>query len=207
MKHEWKKQEKELYLPKGEPTVVSLPKMSFFTVEGEGNPNDEAFGEYIQVLYSLSYAVRMSRKAGIEPAGYFEYTVYPLEGVWSLTKKGIAEYDGSLDKDELAFELMIRQPDFVRPDFAGEILERTKKKKPHPLLDKVEFKSIEEGRCVQMMHLGPYDDEPASFGRMEAFCRDEGLTRKSKVHREIYISDVRRTAPEKLKTVLRFKVE
>ncbi|MDC7224639.1 MAG: GyrI-like domain-containing protein [Spirochaetales bacterium] len=207
MKYEWRKEEKGLYLPKAIPTEVRVPEMGFFCVEGAGNPNGEAFGEYIQALYSLAYGVRMSGKGGTAPEGFFEYTVYPLEGVWGLTEKGRAEYDGSLNKDELAFTLMIRQPDFVTADYAAELCERTKKKKPHPLLEKVRFERREEGRCVQMLHLGPYDEEPASFERMEEFCRAEGLVRQGKVHREIYLSDVRKTAPEKLKTVLRFSVE
>jgi hypothetical protein len=206
MKYEWRKQEKTLYLPKGEAEKVTVPAMNFFTVKGKENPNDESFGEYIKVLYSLAYGVRMSPKSGMEPPGYFEYTVYPLEGVWDLSEKGRAEYNGTLDKDELVFTLMIRQPDFVKADFFGEILAHTMKKKPHRLLEQVEFQSLEEGLCVQMMHLGPYADEPISFARMEEFCQSEGLIRKCMTHREIYLSDPKKSAPEKLKTVLRFGV-
>ena len=101
---------------------------------------------------------------------------------------------------------MIRQPDFVNHDFAAEIIELTKKKKPHPLLENVIFNSIEDGNCVQMMHLGSYDDEPVSFRKMEDFCNEKNLTRESKIHREIYLSDARRVSKEQLKTVLRFKI-
>ncbi|MBI9103671.1 MAG: GyrI-like domain-containing protein [Spirochaetales bacterium] len=205
MKHEWRKAEKELYLPGKNPGVIEVPSMKYFVISGKGNPNDEFFGNYIEVLYTLSYGVRMSHKAGNPPEGYFEYTVYPLEGVWDISdeakKKG-----GPLDKNTLVFDLMIRQPDFVTSDFAFEIIERIKKKKPHKLLEQVRFESLTEGKCMQMMHLGSYDDEPASFARMESYCTKEGFSRVSKVHREIYLSDVRKVTPEKLKTVLRFKI-
>ena len=206
MKYEWKKKEKSLYLPPAEPVAVAIPAMNFFMVDGKGNPNDEFFAEYIQALYSLSYGVRMSEKGGYAPEGYFDYTVYPLEGVWDLSEEGRESYRGKVDKDELVFTLMMRQPGFVTPPFAEEVRERTKRKKPHPLLDKVRFETLSEGRCVQMMHLGAYDGEPASFERMGEFCVSEGLTRKEKTHREIYISDPRRTEADKLKTVLRFRV-
>ena len=206
MKHEWKKHEKELYLPKNKPELIDVPELKFFVVDGRGNPNDEAFTEYIGVLYALSYAVRMSPKKGIEPPGYFEYTVYPLEGVWDLSEKGRAE-GGPLNKDELIFSLMIRQPDFVTQGFAAEIIERTKKNKPHELLGSVRFETITEGPCVQMLHNGPYDDEPESFAGMEAWAEGKGLRRMLKTHREIYLTDARKTEPAKLKTVLRFRVE
>lgn len=102
---------------------------------------------------------------------------------------------------------MIRQPNFVTQSFAAEIIELTKKKKPHPLLEHVEFSSIEDGECVQMLHVGHYDDEPASFKQMKEFCAQNNLMRESKTHREIYLSDARKVKPEKLKTVLRFKVK
>ena len=209
MKYEWKKNEKALYIPTAKPQLVDVPRMKFFTLSGTGNPNDEFFADYIGVLYSLSYAVRMSPKSGTAPAGYYEYTVYPLEGVWDLTDEG--RYDigtsGELDKDELVFNLMIRQPDFVTADYAEKVVERTKNKKPHRLLERIRFESIEEGRCVQMLHAGAYDDEPASFRLMDAFCTENGIHRKEKTHREIYLSDPRKTEAAKLRTVLRFRAE
>lgn len=207
MKHEWRRKEKDFYLPKTEPVLVTVPSFKFFTIRGKGNPNDSFFGDYIGVLYSLSYAIRMSHKAGFAPPDYYEYAVYPLEGVWDISDEAKQNYSGVVNKDELLFNLMMRQPDFVTPELAQEALERTKKKKPHELLDQVEFSEIEDGKCVQMMHIGSYDDEPASFERMESFTQEVGLTRSSKVHREIYISDARKVDPEKLKTILRFKVE
>lgn len=207
MKHEWKKAEKSFYLPKTKPETVAIPSFNFFSIKGQGNPNDEGFNEYIGVLYSLSYAIRMSHKGDHAPEGYFEYTVYPLEGIWDITDEAKKIYDGTLDKDSLVFQLMIRQPDFVTAEYAAETIVRVQQKKPHELLSQVEFVSIEDGPSVQMMHLGCYDNEPESFRKMEEFATAQGLTRKSLIHREIYLSDVRRVAPEKLRTVLRFGVE
>jgi len=206
MKHEWRKKEKHYYGPKPKPEKVDVPAFGFFIIDGEGNPNSEAFAEAIGVLYSLSYAVRMSPKKDRAPKDYFEYTVYPLEGIWDLNEKGRAEYDGTFDKNNLVYRLMIRQPNFVDKAYAAQVIEWVKKEKPHPLLEQVSFEFIEDGPSVQMLHLGPYDDEPASFKQMQAFADAEGLKRKSMVHREIYLSDARKTAPEKLKTVLRFWV-
>ena len=207
MKHEWRKKEKEFYLPKNKPETVDIPEFKYFTIEGEGNPNSETFPEYIGVLYSLSYAVKMSYKKGIEPNGYFDYTVYPLEGVWDIKEEAKKHYTGTINKDDLIFKLMIRQPGFVNPDFVDKILTLTKEKKPHELLNSVKFETIKEGTCIQMLHLGSYDNEPASFKIMEDFAKDQGLKRISKIHKEIYLTDARKTAPEKLKTVLRFQVE
>ena len=207
MKHEWKKKEKGLYIPKNKPESIAIPSFKFFMIEGKGNPNDDFFSEYIGVLYSLSYAIRMSSKAGFATQNYFEYTVYPLEGVWDISDEAKKNYTGQLDKNSLLFNLMIRQPDFVTKELFQEALERTKKKKPHELLDKVKLANFEEGQCVQMMHLGSYDNESESFKQMEEFCKENNLLRESKQHREIYLSDARKISPEKLKTVLRFKVK
>lgn len=207
MKYEWRKSEKNIYLPKNKPEIIDLPKFNFFTIAGQGNPNDDFFGDYIKVLYSMSYGVRMSYKAGIEPKGFFEYTVYPLEGEWDITeevkKKGIKKFN----KNDLVFNLMIRQPEFVTNDFFRKLLGIMKKEKPLALLDKVKFEQIEDGKCIQMMHIGSYDDEPASFKLMEEFAKEQGSKRASRKHREIYITDARKVAPEKLKTVLRFKAK
>jgi hypothetical protein len=207
MKHDWKKTEKNLYQPKKSPEKIQVPPMNFFCIKGTGNPNDDFFAEYIGVLYALSYAVKMSPKSGKAPATYFEYSVYPLEGIWDLTEEAKQKPMDKLDKIALVFNLMIRQPDFVTKEYAAEIIEFIKKKKPYPLLDKVTFETIEDGTCVQMLHMGSYDDEPNSFATMEAFAENAGLIRKLKTHREIYLSDARKTAMEKLKTVLRFQVE
>jgi len=206
MKHDWKKSEKQFYAPKNEPVKETIPAMNFFTIQGEGNPNNPEFGEYISVLYALSYGVKMSPKQGFAPDNYFEYSIYPLEGVWDLKEEARAKSMDFFDKDALVFTLMIRQPEFVSPSFAAEVIERTKKKKPHTLLEKVKFETIAEGDCIQMLHIGSYDDEPANFARMEAFAESNGLERLSKIHREIYLSDARKTSPDKLRTILRFSV-
>ena len=207
MKHEWRKKEKAIYSPKNKPERIQVPPFKYFSIRGEGNPNDAFFGDYIAALYSVSYAIRMSPKKNMAPEGYFEYTVYPLEGIWDIKEEARANFQGTISKDDLVFQLMIRQPDFVSSAYAAKILEITKEKKPNPLLEEVQFETIEDGDCVQMLHIGPYDDEPASFQIMEDFAEANNLIRLSKIHREIYLSDFRKTAPEKLKTVLRFKVK
>jgi len=206
MAHEWKKAEKEIYQPSTKPGFIKVPAFRFFSIKGKGNPNDKFFAEYISVLYSLSYAVKMAPKKGIAPDNYFEYTVYPLEGVWDISEEAKKLTPGKIDKDTLVFNLMMRQPEFVTPDYAEAVISMTKKKKPHPLLEKVVFNSVEEGNCVQMMHIGSYDDEPASFKKMEDFCIQNNFRRESGQHREIYLSDARKVSAEKLKTVLRFKI-
>ncbi len=207
IKHEWKKNEKQFYLPKSKPELVNIPKFKFFTIEGNGNPNDDFFVEFIGVLYALSYSIKMSPKKGIEPKGYYDYTVYPLEGVWDLNDEARKSFNGTINKDDLVFKLMIRQPDFVDHNFAFQIIEQTKKKKSNALLEQVRFEEIIEGTCIQMLHSGSYDNEPESFKRMEEFAEQKHYIRSSKTHREIYLSDARKVAPDRLKTVLRFNVE
>lgn len=129
-----------------------------------------------------------------------------MEGIWDISEDAKAKNTGKLDKDTLVFNLMIRQPDFLTEEFAKQILENVKKKKPHKLLEEVKFSSLEEGMCVQMMHFGSYADEPTSFAKMHEFCVENNLQRISGNHKEIYLTDARKTAPEKLKTVLRFRV-
>ena len=207
-KYEWKKKEKNLYLPKAKPEIIDIPSFKFFTLEGKGNPNDEFFADYVGALYSLSYGVKMSYKKGIEPKGFYDYIVYPLEGVWDLTEKGREDYKkGFINKEELLFKLMIRQPDFVDEAYAKFIVEEVKKNKPHALLNDIKFEEIEEGKVVQMLHVGTYDDEPESFKIMEEFVKESGFERAEKLHKEIYLSDARKVEAEKLKTILRFKVK
>ena len=205
MKFEWKKQEKAMYLPKNKPEIVTVPKFKYFLLDGKGNPNSEGFSEAIGVLYSLAYAVKMLPKKGITPEGYFDYAVYPLEGVWDLEEE--AQELEILDKNSLIYTIMIRQPDFVTDKLAQDVIKSLQIKKAHDLLDIVKFDSLEEGLCVQMLHLGSYDDEPETFSIMEDYCTQNNLKRTTRIHREIYISDARKTEPNKLKTVLRFIVE
>lgn len=204
MKFEWKKQEKDLYLPKDKPNLITVPKQKFFMISGKGNPNDEEFSEKIGVLYSLAYAVRMMPKQGYTPDGYFEYTVYPLEGIWDLTEEG--RQSDTLNKDELLYTIMIRQPDFVTQEVFDKAFENVRKKKNHPLLDDVTFETMEDGLSVQVMHVGSYDDEPQSFEKMKKFIKENDLEIVTLRHREIYISDARKTEKSKLKTVLRYMV-
>ena len=207
-KYEWKKKEKNLYLPKAKPEIIDIPSFKFFTLEGKGNPNDEFFADYVGALYSLSYGVKMSYKKGIEPKGFYDYIVYHLEGVWDLTEKGREDYKkGFINKEELLFKLMIRQPDFVDEAYAKFIVEEAKKNKPNALLNDVKFEEIEEGKVVQMLHVGSYDSEVESFKIMEEFVKESGFERAEKLHKEIYLSDARKVEAEKLKTILRFKVK
>lgn len=203
-KFEWRKQWKELYLPKKQPVKIEVPEMKFFTIEGSGNPNGKGFKDNLEILYALSYAIRMMPKKGITPEGYFEYTVFPLEGHWDLDEEGRKlDY---LNKDHLVYKLMIRQPDFVTEQLFQYAVNTVKQKKTNIQLDNVQFEFITEGLCVQTMHVGSYDDEPKTFELMEKFCLQNNLKRAEKTHKEIYISDMRKTSPEKLKTVLRYKV-
>lgn len=205
MKYEWRKKDKEIYLPKNNPSLIEVPSMKYFTLKGKGNPNNERFKANVEALYALSYAIRMMPKNGINPEGYFEYTVFPLEGVWDLDEEGRKlEF---LDKDRLVYKLMIRQPEFVTEELYLTAKSLVTKKVPEKLLSEVRFEEIKEGLCVQCMHIGSYDSEKETFSKMEEFCEANQLTRKDKRHREIYITDPRKTVSEKLKTVLRFKAE
>lgn len=201
-KLEYKKVYKDLYLPKDKPTIIEIPPINFVTIDGEGDPNGDEFGLATTALYSFSYAVKMSYKSKEIPASFYDYTVFPLEGVWDLVDKS----KPSTDKSNYAYSIMIRQPDFLDNKLFERFLTQTKKKKPNPYLDKLQFKTIDEGLCCQILHLGSYDDEPASFEKMKQYCKENGYERTSLKHREIYLSDPRKTEASKLKTVLRFKV-
>lgn len=205
VKHEWRKHEKALYIPKQKPGLIRVPQQKFFMIKGKGNPNNEEFSDRVGVLYSLSYAIRMMPKQGYTPENYFEYTVYPLEGLWDLTERG-RELD-IFDKNELLYTIMIRQPDFVTEELLARAFESVRRKKPHPLLCDITFTSIEDGLSVQILHLGSYGKETESFKKMEEFMASNNLERTSLQHREIYLSDVRKVEPSKLKTVLRYPVK
>ncbi len=208
MKYEWRKSEKTIYLPKAKPKLIHIPEYQFITLSGKGNPNNEFFSEYIGALYSVAYAIKMNmKKLEKKPNDYVDWTVYPLEGIWDIDENAKHNSSGELNKDNLIFTLMIRQPNFVSEDFFTEIVELTKKKKPNELLDSIKFEKIEDGKCVQMLHIGSYDDEPQSFKQMEDFTEELNLVRKTKLHREIYLSDFRKVEISKLKTVLRFRVK
>lgn len=200
---DYTKEYKNLYLPGREPAVVDVPSMPFIMIDGTGDPNGEEFRQVVGALYGYAYTIKMSYKSKEVPEGYYPYKIFPLEGVWDLQDITKAP----TDKSNYKYTMMIRQPDFVTPDFFEKTKEQLKQKKPNPFLDKAVFGEITEGLCCQMMHIGSYDDEPASFAKMTEYCAQNGFIRKSKTHREIYLSDPRRTDAARLRTALRFRVE
>ena len=201
-KLEYKKVYKSLYLPPSKPVIITVPPIKFAVIRGEGDPNGEAFAKATEALYAFSYAVKMSYKSKAVPEGFYDYTVFPLEGEWDLVDKS----KGSIDKSNFAYALMIRQPDFLTDALFERFINEAEKKKSNPDISRITYETFDEGLCCQMMHLGSYDDEPESFEKMEAYCLDHGHERLSKRHREIYLSDPRKTEVSKLKTVLRFKI-
>ena len=209
MKYEWRKSEKEIYLPKNQATIIEIPEFKYFTIIGQGDPNSEMFSEAVNSLYGMAYGIKMAPKKGIIPKGYFDYTVYPLEGFWTLNKNGAKqlEEDGTFNKKDLIFKIMIRQPDFVTKEFALETIERISITKPNLYNTKIQFECLNEGLCVQILHIGSYDNENESFQKMNEYCKDQKLERLTLEHKEIYISDPRKSAPEKNKTVLRYAVK
>lgn len=202
-KLDYKKDYRDLYLPNKKPVIVVVPAINFIMIEGKGNPNGESFAQAVAALYSISYAVKMSYKSHSVPDNYYQYTVFPLEGVWDLADKTLVP----TDKDNFKYNIMIRQPDFLTYDVFKRFLLETKEKKQNPYLEKAKLDTISEGLCCQMLHTGSYDEEPESFEIMDKYCRNNGYSRSSRKHREIYLSDPRKTEPDKLKTVLRYQIE
>ena len=203
MKQEWKKVHKDLYGIKAQPVLLDVPEQSFIMLDGEGNPNAADFSERVGALYSLAYAVKMNYKKSAAGQAVDDFAVYPLEGVWRQKTAGADK----LDKDNLAYTIMIAQPDFITPEMWQDALAKTRIKKPNPLYEEVRFERMADGKSVSILHVGRFDDEPASFAKMDNFCQEHGLRRSSDTHREIYLNNANRTAPEKLKTILRYEVE
>lgn len=208
MTFDYKKEYREFYAPPKKPTIVDVPPMNYIAVRGSGDPNAED-GEYKQsigLLYAIAFTIKMSKKGDHRIEGYFDYVVPPLEGFW--WQEGVMDQIGCSHKEDLSFISCIRLPDFVaREDFEWAVSEATAKKKQD--FSKVEFLPMSEGLCVQCMHLGPYDDEPATVAKMHDFAKSQGYTpdfNDKRLHHEIYLSDPRRCAPEKLKTVIRHPV-
>lgn len=208
MPFDFKKEYKEFYMPKGKPEIVTVPAMNYIAVRGRGNPNEED-GEYkksIELLYGIAYTIKMSKKGDHKIEGYFDYVVPPLEGFWWQENLDGIDYS---HKENFQWISVIRLPDFVtKDDFEWAIEEATRKKKMD--FSKVEFLEIEEGLCVQCMHSGSYDDEPASIAAMDKFIADNGYENDisdTRRHHEIYLSDARKVAPEKLKTVIRHPIK
>lgn len=207
MKYEWRKNEKSIYGAKDQPEFIVLPSQNYITIKGKGNPNHDNFLQRVGVLYSMSYQVKSIYKGlcAKEPekyahSGYNDYTVFPLEGIWTSSSSD------PLDKDCFIYTIMIKQPEGITKEMFEAALQVVEKKKPHPLLKEVAFEAIEDGECVQMMHKGPFDDEPLSFAKMDEFIRENGGKRLNPYHREIYLTDARKTAPEKKKTILRYQI-
>ncbi len=194
-------------MPGRSPVLVNVPPISFIMIDGQGNPNDTD-GEYAQavsLLYALSYAIKMNKTGDSVPKGYFEYVIPPLEGLWSFrsTKEAF-----SGDKSDFMWTSMIRQPDFVTPSVFSQAC-RTVQSKKGMDISKARLCTWEEGLCVQCMHLGPYDDEPATLQKITDFLNSNGLLSdisEERKHHELYLSDPRKTAPERMKTVLRLPV-
>lgn len=207
MAFDYKKEYKEFYMPKNVPSIVTVPKMNYTAVRGKGNPNDEN-GEYKQsigLLYAIAFTIKMSYKGTHKIDGYFEYVVPPLEGFWQQDGGGEIDY---ANKDGFKFISLIRLPDFVtKAEFDWAVQEATNKKKTD--FSKVEFLTYDEGLCVQCMHIGSYDDEPKTVTLMHEFMSANGCKldiNENRYHHEIYLSDPRKCAAEKLKTVIRHPI-
>lgn len=207
MAFDFKKEYKEFYMPKDKPSIVEVPAMNYIAVRGHGDPNKEN-GEYqeaIGLLYGIAFTIKMSKKGDHQIDGYFDYVVPPLEGFW--WQDGIKGVDYA-HKEKFNWISMIRLPDFVtKEDFDWAVQEATRKKKTD--FSKVEFLTVKEGLCVQCMHIGPYDDEPATVERMHEYISKQGYVldiTDERRHHEIYLSDARKVAPEKRKTVIRHPI-
>ncbi len=208
MAFDFKKEFKEFYMPKNKPTIVEIPKMNYVAVRGEGDPNEEGgqYKEAMGILYSVAYTLKMSYMSDYEIEGFFQYVVPPLEGFW--WQDGIEGIDYT-DKNTFKWIAMIRLPDFVtKKDFDWAVETATKKKKMD--LSKAQFLTVEEGLCVQILHQGPFDDEPKTVKIMDEFISEEGYENdfsKDRLHHEIYLSDARKVPPERWRTVIRHPIK
>ncbi len=207
MAFDYKKEYKEFYMPKRKPGIVEIPKMNYIAVRGKGNPNDEN-GEYknsIPLLYGIAYTIKMSYKGDHRIPGFFEYVVPPLEGFWRQGDSVGMDYGR---KEDLNFISVIRLPDFVtEEEFRWAVEEAFKKKKTD--FSGTEFLSVDEGLCVQCMHIGSYDDEPATVEAMHRYMEENGYAldiTDTRLHHEIYLSDPGKCEPSRLKTVIRHPI-
>lgn len=209
-KLDYKKEYKDLYRPKTKPSFINVPEMLFIAVDGKGDPNTcDEYKEAMELLYGLSFTIKMSKMNGTQPEGYFEYVVPPLEGLWYVDN---AEFDGTniTDKNSFKWTSMIRQPEFVTEEVFALAKAALSKKKPNLNVEKARLIKLTEGECVQIMHKGAYDDEPASIEKMRSFAAENGYAEdfsEGRFHHEIYLSDPRKCAPEKLRTVIRHPVK
>lgn len=208
MTFDFKKEYKEYYMPKNKPELVTVPKANYIAVRGKGDPNQEggAYQKAVGVLYAIAYTLKMSYKTDYHIEGFFEYVVPPLEGFW--WQDNIAGIDYS-HKELLNWISVIRLPDFVsEEDFRWAVETASRKKKID--CSSAEFLSIEEGLCVQIMHVGSFDDEPASVAIMDEYLVQNGYVNDmadGRLHHEIYLSDARKVAPEKMRTVIRHPIK
>ena len=208
MAFDFKKEYKEFYMPKKKPEIVNVPKANYIAVRGKGDPNEEG-GEYkasIGLLYTIAFTLKMSKRTGHEIEGFFDYVVPPLEGFW--WQDGVDRIDFT-KKDEFRWISVIRLPDFIKKeDFDWAV--KTAQQKKRMDCSKVEFLTIDEGLCVQMMHIGAYDDEPASVALMDTYIEQEGYVNDLsdvRLHHEIYLSDARKVEPARRKTVIRHPIK
>jgi len=204
MTFDFKKEYKEYYMPKNKPQIVDVPKANYIAVRGKGDPNEEggAYQQAVGILYSVAYTLKMSYKTDYKIEGFFEYVVPPLEGFWWQDNVVGVDYS---NKSTFNWISVIRLPNFITEENFAWAVETASKKKNMDC-SSAEFLTIDEGLCVQIMHIGPYDDEPASVAIMNAFLENNGYAtdiNENRLHHEIYLSDPRKTAPEKLKTVIR----
>ena len=208
MKFEWRKHEKALYGAKSIPALVDIPKHSFIMMKGSGNPNNKDFSDRAGALFSLAYAIKMGYKStaikNILSNEIHDFTVYPLEGIWKQKNVDTESAAGKLIKENLEYTIMIRQPDFITAEMVYAAFERVKIKKPNRLYQEIIFDTIHDGKCVEILHIGSYDNVPFSFEQMDRFAKENGLQRITDCHREIYLTN--RTKEDKLKTILRYKV-
>lgn len=206
---DFKKEYKELYQPKTKPSIVDVPEMLFIAVDGSGDPNTSPeYQRAVETLYGLSYAIKMSPKSGHAIEGFFDYVVPPLEGLWWGGDIDL-ETMTITDKSKFSWRMMIRQPEFVTEEVFAWAQETLAKKKPELDPSIAKLWRFGEGLCVQVLHIGPYDEEPETVRQMDAWAKEQGYRidiLSTRHHHEIYLSDPRRTAPEKLKTVLRHPI-
>ena len=208
MAFDFKKEYKEFYMPKKKPEIVNVPKANYIAVRGKGDPNEEE-GEYkasIGLLYTIAFTLKMSKRTGHEIEGFFDYVVPPLEGFW--WQDGVDGIDFT-KKEAFQWISVIRLPDFIKKEDFDWAVETAQKKKKMDC-SKVEFLTIDEGLCVQMMHIGAYDDEPASVALMDAYIEQEGYENDLsdvRLHHEIYLSDARKVEPARRKTVIRHPIK
>ena len=207
MAFDFKKEYKEFYLPKNKPEIVTVPKANYIAVRGMGNPNEEggAYQKAIGILYAVAYTLKMSYKTDYKMEGFYEYVVPPLEGFW--WQDGVSGIDYS-DKSTFNWISVIRLPEFVKKeDFDWAVKTATTKKKMD--CSAAECLTIDEGLCVQIMHTGPFDDEPATVKIMDDYLKENGYENdfsKERLHHEIYLSDARKVSPEKWRTVIRHPI-